>query len=91
MVVGGYPAENEAEIVDLSETNVNCPTIPNFPGASYGSVGTFINGRALVCGGESSSDSCYSYNQEVLNIEDFKISNISIILLFLFLDKKLGE
>lgn len=68
MVVGGYPSSafGVAEILDLTGESTNCASIPDFP-VDYASVGTFINGKALVCGGTntsysgSHSQTCYSY------------------------------
>ena len=69
MVVGGYPSASygKAEIIDLSGQGLTCPTITDFP-IDYGSVGTFINNKTLVCGGTQGSaqlPDCYSYNMQV--------------------------
>ncbi len=72
MVVGGDPpvANAKSELYDLSGQNLTCPTIRDFP-YYYGSVGTFINDKAMVCGGYQNdsgyweSNFCYSYNMQV--------------------------
>ena len=70
MVVGGFPDEvcGKAEIYELRGQNTNCPSINDFS-IDYGSVGTFINNKALVCGGEEYiadySSECFSYNMQV--------------------------
>ena len=70
MVVGGTPntAYYRSEIYDLSGQNLTCPTISNYP-IQFGSVGTYINNKALVCGGYTFSgfyfSDCYSYNAQV--------------------------
>ena len=73
MVVGGYPesALGKAEMVDLSGQNLNCPPIGNIS-VDYGSFGTFINNKSLVCGGSGNdedglfySNECFSYNMQV--------------------------
>lgn len=69
MVVGGFEyAAGKVELVDLSGQKLKCPNITDFP-ISYGSVGTFINDKALVCGGFSGESTyhneCYSYNKNV--------------------------
>ena len=78
MVVGGYPytVGKKSEIYDLSGNNLTCPSVPDFPTAEYGSVGIFINNKALVCGGFAFSVStfyseCFSYNTEVLKTYNF--------------------
>lgn len=77
MIIGGYDGSYESfhkvEIIDLSSENRSCPAIPDIPGAEYGHVATFINDRALACGGYSTATSlyysdCYSY---VNNVSDF--------------------
>ena len=68
MVVGGGPSSSSAngksEIYDLSGQNLTCPSIDDYP-FDYGSVGTFINNKTLVCGGYPQTSNCYSYNMEV--------------------------
>ena len=57
--------------MDLSGQNQSCPSLPDYPGAAYGSVAAFINSRVLVCGGriEVPSDDyasdCYAGNFQV--------------------------
>ena len=66
MVVGGN-IYKKAELIDLSGQNLNCPDISDYPVES-GSVGTFINGKAMVCGGDSGPEfnaNCSSYNMQV--------------------------
>ena len=70
MVVGGYPSEvfGKTEIYDLSGQNLSCPNVTDFP-IGYGSVGTFINDKAMICGGTITTPSdtytsdCYSYDR----------------------------
>ena len=53
-----------AEIVDISGANRICPYISNFP-VQYGSVGTYINGEAMVCTGTNPpefTNECYTYD-----------------------------
>ena len=70
MVVGGYPSDSyyKSEIYDLSGQNLNCTNVTDLP-IEYGSVGTFINNKTLVCGGYTYPSvwfsECYSYNMEV--------------------------
>ena len=65
MVVGGYgssDANYDVEIIDLSGKNRTCrDDIADFP-VNYGSVGTFIEGSPLVCGGRDSQSSCWNYD-----------------------------
>jgi hypothetical protein len=49
-VVSGWFEYNECEVVDLSGNKKDCPAIANHP-SLYDSIGTFIGGRALTCGG----------------------------------------
>ena len=68
MVVGGLSAENDAELVDLSGSFKQCPFVPNLQAVSQESVGSFVNGAALVCGGTndngSPAETCYTYDNE---------------------------
>lgn len=64
MIVGGSSAENLAELLDFSGQNRVCPEIPNCP-LDSGSVGVYIDGKALVCGGFNGgqgSDECYEFD-----------------------------
>ena len=53
MVVGGFPTpvKYDAELIDLSGKRKKCRKPQDYPGAQYGSVATFINHKAIVCGG----------------------------------------
>ena len=70
MVVGGYnnPARNDVELVDLSGRLRQCSKPVNYPyDVDDGSIGTFFDGRPLVCGGfdrdtQVYSDSCHRYD-----------------------------
>ncbi len=62
MVVGGFQTRNKVEVIDLSGNGKSCSSFPDFP-MGCGSVGTFINGKALVCGGQGRK--CYSYSMLV--------------------------
>ena len=69
VVGGGGEAYKQSEIYDLSGENQDCPSISDFS-IPYGSVGTFINNKTLVCGGIDPSpgqyfSDCYSYNMQV--------------------------
>ena len=67
MVVGGSGADFKVEVVDLSGQNQQCRSYPQFP-IGYGSVGTFINNKVLVCGGINNAmvkKECYSYSIKV--------------------------
>ena len=66
MVVSGNGVYGESEIYDLSGQNLSCPLVSDYEESNYGSVGTFINNKALVCGGYSPYDqNCNSYNIQV--------------------------
>ena len=65
MVVGGNPlsASYKAEFIDLSGESKVCPNVTDFP-LTHGSVGTFFDNKAIVCGGEypnELSNICFSY------------------------------
>ena len=60
MVVGGYPAYNDVEVIDLDNMDAQCTKPDNIP-LTRGSTGTFINGSAFVC--EDTQD-CYLYNKD---------------------------
>ena len=66
MVVGGHPNYNQVQMIDLSGQDLNCPQFPNYFGADYGSVGTYIKDKVMVCGGtlvdsqRDYTDRCYS-------------------------------
>ena len=66
MVVGGFGTRGDSEIIDLSGQNLNCPTIADYP-IKLGQTGTFINNKAMVCGGYQFEyhDECYSYDLQV--------------------------
>ena len=57
MVVGGFPTNvnNDVEFVDLTDQGRTCRKPDVFPGSIEGSVGTFIDDMALVCGGYPAS------------------------------------
>ena len=68
LVVGGRGAFNKVELVDLFAADKTCPPLPDYPGAAVGSVGTYIDGMALVCGGitkdrTAAIEKCHFYNQ----------------------------
>lgn len=73
MAVAGWNIEYFSEFVDLSPNNLTCPDVPDYP-IMYGTVGTFINNKAFVCGGHTNNigdddddyhDQCFSYDQNV--------------------------
>ncbi len=64
MAVGGYPDEGQVEAVDLSGQNRTCRSDMVRHPNGHGFVGTYIGGRAWVCGSfypEVTPD-CYSYD-----------------------------
>ena len=69
MAVGGAGAEQKAELLDLSGASLSCPTVADYDAVAYHeSVGVFIDGHALVCGGYANgdfTDNCFSYNPQV--------------------------
>ena len=86
MVVGGFPpsANAKSELYDLSGQNLTCPSVADFPYYT-GSVGTFINNKAMVCGGYQNdtgywpSNLCYSYIMQVLEfIINFLIADLKM-------------
>ena len=73
MIVGGYNLSEDplrkVEVIDLSGQNQTCDPLPDYP-IDYGSVGTFIKDKALVCGGRNSDpavffDDCYEFDNQV--------------------------
>ena len=79
MVVGGFGAQRDVEIVDLSEEGKTCRKPPKIS-LSHSSIGTFFNGQASVCGGSlSETDLCLQYDSKVRNFID-KIINKCIYL-----------
>lgn len=65
MAVGGYPRDSfyKVEIVDISGNNLTCQAIEDYP-VQEGSVGTFIGGRPIVCGGSTMEGVFdYTYNE----------------------------
>ena len=67
MVVGGNYADFKVEVIDLSGNQTQCRSYPDFP-IAQGSVGTFINGKVLVCGGANGNEwkkECFSYSFKV--------------------------
>ena len=70
MVVGGQPevAWSDVELIDLSGQGRVCAKPQDFPGAHWGSMGTYLDNIdvAIVCGGAKHGDfpatnECYSY------------------------------
>ena len=67
VVGGGGDGHYKVEVIDLSGELKGCPAVTSFP-LDEGSVGTFFDNRALVCGGEypeELSNNCYYYDYEV--------------------------
>ena len=69
MVVGGIYAnnnKNDVELFDMNNPGRSCRKPYDYPGATYGSVGVFVDEMAIVCGGYRSSaiyySDCYTYN-----------------------------
>lgn len=66
MAVGGYPLNTPTvEVIDMSNDTLTCQNLAIFPNSGEGSVATFINDNALVCGGKTDSQKCFSYDKEV--------------------------
>ena len=65
MVVGGYNNDDTAaydvELVDFSGQGRSCGKPFNYPGSEYGSVGAYVNAKAIVCGGYPFTSDCYIY------------------------------
>ncbi len=70
LVVGGETAEylNTVELLDLTGRHPSCQMPSQFPLAVSGSVGGFIDGEALVCGGYNPDggylQTCWAYDNE---------------------------
>ena len=72
MVVGGfsYPqnVDYDVELIDLSGQERTCRKPDDYPGAEKGSIGAYVQDRALVCGGyfydgaPNYNSECYYYN-----------------------------
>ena len=69
MVVGGYTGEENSalvELIDLSSEGRFCERPAFLPLPLSQMVGTFINGKAMVCGGYinfEDKDDCYEYDE----------------------------
>ena len=67
MVVAGHPTRWQAEFIDLIDSETFCQSVANYP-HRYGTLGTFVGGRAMVCGGWDvfrQVDECYTYDNLV--------------------------
>ena len=66
MVVGGTPSSAfyDVELIDLSGQGRTCRKPDNFPSAERGSMGTYFQERALVCGGYPYTSECYYYQHK---------------------------
>ena len=66
MIIGGV--KENVKVIDISDNGKLCRSFPDFP-IKYGSVGTFINGKAMVCGGYgpgyNAYNHCFSYSSQV--------------------------
>jgi len=65
--VGGYSGGSisSVEIVDLTGNHPGCFPTADFPIDIFGAVGAYVEGRVLVCGGDSGFDyeqRCWSYD-----------------------------
>ena len=66
-MVGGWDANNNriksAEIINLLDsTSSNCRKPVDYPLNVFGSIGTYIGGKSLVCGGSDEKRSeCFGY------------------------------
>ena len=70
MVLGGYTSSSRTslvELIDLSDPGRQCREPANYPLEINGMVGTYINGKAIVCGGYTGDSSdlnlCYQYDE----------------------------
>ena len=69
LLVGSYGTASKysSELVFV-QGDSECQSLPDHPESSDGSVGTFINDRPFVCGGNSENgwlNSCYSLDVRV--------------------------
>jgi len=69
MVVAGFNDFDDrissVEIVDLTGITPNCLPFPDFPLEVYSPVGAYVDGRVLVCGGDTTTDyeaRCFTYD-----------------------------
>ena len=72
MVVGGYFSQKKVQLIDLSGSHRGFGTPADFTGNGIQfQMGTYINGKPIVCGGLSSTsqslNECYSYDNNVSN------------------------
>ena len=81
VVVGGQYALSKVEAVDISGKNRTCPPIADYPFEEQ-SMGTYIDGKILVCGGEKDNrntitDECYTYEptNDTWNLLPNKLAN----------------
>ena len=77
---GDQDFKRHSEIVDLAgNLTSSCPDISSYPiSLNYAGVGTFANGRGLICGGyndynstlesHTSTNRCFSWDAEVRNV-----------------------
>ena len=67
MVIGGYGAFTDVEVINLSGDGKTCTNPANCP-LDYGLKGIFFDGYPLACGGIGGGDwknECYKYNVQV--------------------------
>jgi hypothetical protein len=66
VVVSGRGAETLVELVDLRNASRTCPDMPSFPFAWEGTVGGYVDGKVLVCGGTILEDfkECHLFYRE---------------------------
>ena len=64
MIVGGRDRAGASPVINLSGDGKTCTSPAPYPGPSdHGFTGAYINGMALVCGGQSSThNKCYRYS-----------------------------
>ena len=71
MFFGGEYDENQVKAVDLTGEGRECEPIVDLPTElDYGSVATFVNDEAIVCGGSNLDDGtshCYALFREVIH------------------------
>ena len=63
MLIGGYGGGtlNDVEIINIGEEDgPTCPKPADFPVSTRGQVGTILNGKTFICGGDGIS-SCHYY------------------------------
>ena len=70
-----------SEIIDISDTNATCESLPDFPLRIAYASGGLLMGRPLICGGESSNSRCYFLdNLDYIDLLQPRIGGAGIVL-----------